>query len=173
MFDIDDTDEYMPEVVEFGPFRVIGMRYAGKNENGEIAALWHNEEGIMSRIDEIVKPADFKNIAFGICRCLPGATDESIEYIAGFPTTIDAPIPDGMVDAQIASGTYVVYPTRNIHEIMLAFEQFAAWLEYYPEWINYCNDDSCECHTHPSFELYPESFCNDGKLFVYIPIHKK
>jgi predicted transcriptional regulator YdeE len=160
-----------PQIVEFGPYRVIGVRYAGKNENAEIKALWDNS--FLPRISEIVKPGTGEKIAFGLCRCLPGVTDGSFEYIAAAPASADAPIPDGMVDVQIAACTYVVFPVESLSAIMHAFEQSCSWLESHPEWEAYCSPAGCDCATHPGFELYPESFGVDGKLFVYIPIKKK
>ena len=90
-----------PKIVEFGPYRVIGMRYAGKNEHGEIPALWHGEGGFVFRFSEI-KTLPGADISFGLCRCLPGVTDGSFEYIAALPATSDALIPEGMVEAKSA-----------------------------------------------------------------------
>lgn len=165
-----------PQVVEFGPYRVIGMRYVGKNEQGEIPAMWGGETGFVARMGEIKTPAGCPCISFGLCRCLPGATDGSFEYIAALPATPDAPIPAGMVEARIAGGSYVAFPVASLAELMPAWGQLGAWLAAHPEWQAYCGDPvakTCDCENHPTFELYPAQFATDGKLFIYMPIRPR
>lgn len=154
------------ELVEFGPYRVIGCRCAGKNENGEFSLLWGD---FLQRMPEVVKPegADF---SVGLCRCLPGVSDGSFEYIAAVPATADAPVPAGMVEVQVAAATYVVFPIASLADIMRGWEQVGPWLESHPEWEGYCGPAGCDCATHPSFELYPSTFPQDGKLYIYMPV---
>jgi len=159
-----------PRLVEFGPYRVIGARYAGKNEHGEMTALW--ERDFLPRMGEVEMLAGTP-CAFGLCRCLPGATDGSFEYIAAVPAPADAPIPAGMVEARIAAATYAVFPVAGLAAVMEAWGAIGPWLEAHPEWEGYCGPDGCDCATHPGFELYPPTFSADGKLFIYVPVRKK
>lgn len=159
------------EIIEFGPYRVIGMRYIGKNENGEIPALWGGENGFIKRAAEIAKSENIEKIAFGLCRCIPDVTDGTFEYIAAVPVSEDAQIPTDMVEVMIPAGTYAAFPIESLNA--LDFEQLGTWLELHPEWDGFCTPTGCDCATHPNFEMYPETFCTDGKLFIYMPIRKK
>ena len=47
-----------PQVVDFAGCRVIGLRYAGKNENGEVPGLWAGPTGFGARMAEVVPPAE-------------------------------------------------------------------------------------------------------------------
>lgn len=164
-----DTNE--PQVVEFGPYRVIGVRYVGKNENREIPAMWEND--LLPRMAEVKSPPPGPHLAFGLCRCLPGVTDGSFEYIAAVIAADDAPVPEGMVEASVAGGTYVAFPVESLEVLMEAWKALPQWLDAHPEWEPYCGKDRCDCDTHPSFELYPEDFGEKGKLFIYMPIKPK
>lgn len=159
-----------PQIIEFGPYRVIGMRYAGKNENMEIkTTLWEGETGFLKRCSEIQTPADC-DIAFGICRCLPGVTDGSFEYIAAVPAAADADIPEGMVEAHIAACRYVVFAAASLDELGQTWDAIGPWFAEHPEWASFCNETKCDCATHPGFEFYPPEFGINGRLFLYVPI---
>ncbi|HEY3376286.1 MAG TPA: effector binding domain-containing protein [Armatimonadota bacterium] len=160
----------VPQLVEFGPYRVIGTRYAGKNEHNEIPTMWQRD--FLPRMQEVVK-ADGADFSVGLCHCLPEVRDGSFEYIAAVPTTADAPIPAAMVETRIAAATYIAFPVASLAELKQAWELLAPWLEAHPEWEGYCTPNGCDCATHPGFELYPATFGVDGKLFIYLPVRKK
>lgn len=165
-----------PEIVQFGPTRVIGLSYIGNNENQEIPRLWDGENGFISRFGEVQSPPDAKwqdtgrHPAFGLMRCVPGATDGTFEYIAAAPATIDAPIPDGMIEATIPAGTYAVFPVSSLAELPQAWPVVYDWQNAHPEWAGYCDSESCDCANHPAFELYPPDFGDHGQLFIYLPV---
>lgn len=156
-----------PTIVSFGSYRVIGTQYVGKNENNEIPAMW--DKVFLPRMKEIKIP-DGVHFCFGICRCIPGATDGSFEYIAAVPVTQDAPVPDGMVDASIPFGEYLAIPVRDLSEIHQAWCHSGDWFSDHPEWTGYCNEEGCDCAQHPGFEFYPPEFDGNGPLYIYIPI---
>lgn len=162
-----------PQVVEFGPYRIIGMRYAGKNENGEIPALWDREGGFIARMGEIKTPPANAGVCFGLCRCLPGVTDGSFEYIAALPAAADAPVPDGMVEARIAAGAYAAFPVPSLAGLMEAWNTTGAWMAAHPEWEACCGPGGCDCANHPCFELYPPGFDGQGGLFIYVPVRRR
>lgn len=152
-----------PQIIEFGPYRAIGMSENGK---GDFAALW---ERFMPRVGEITMPAA-SAFSFGICRCLPGATDGKFEYVAAIPAAADTQIPEGMIEVPITACTYVVFPVASLAELPGKWEQSFKWFAEHPEWQGYCHPDNCDCANHPSFELYPADFSSNGKLFIYLPI---
>ena len=110
---------------------------------------------------------------FGLCRCVPGVTDGSFEYIAALPAKADAVVPDGMIEAAIGKSTYAVFTVNGLAEIMQGWEAAYKWVVESSEWVSYCGDGSCDCVNYPGFELYPPEFTGDNKLFVYIPVRAK
>lgn len=154
------------QIVEFGPYRVIGMQCT----DNQFKALW---ERFVQRLGEIKTPEGDEQKSFGLCCCLPGATDGSFQYIAGRPATQDAPVPDGMIEFNIPAGTYVVFRASGLDEIGKTWEESGKWLEAHPEWEGFCNKEKCDCIGHPSFEYYSPEFHTDGTVYVYIPIRKR
>lgn len=158
-----------PRVAEFGPCRAIGMRYVGKNEQGEIPALWH--QGFMPRMGEI---APLEGGAFGVCRCLPGATDGSFEYIAALRAGEGGPpAPEGMVEVSIPRAQYVIFHVRHLGEIHQAWEYLRNWFPEHPEWEAYCGPSGCGCAEYPTFEYYPPDFGEGKPLYLYAPVRAR
>jgi predicted transcriptional regulator YdeE len=163
-------------MVQYGPLRVIGMSYIGPNQNGEVPALWDGPDGFIARFGEVVSPPEAtygdsgRHPAFGMCRCVPGATDGTFEYIAAAPATADAAVPGGMVEARIPEATYAAFEVPSLAEIGPGWEAAMAWMGGHPEWTGYCWSESCDCASHPCFELYPPEFGEDGRLFIYMPV---
>jgi predicted transcriptional regulator YdeE len=163
-----------PQVKEFGPCRVIGMNYIGKNQSGEIPALWHSEKGFIHRVKEIQPSQGAEaGLAFGICRCVPGKIDGSFEYIAAITAAPDASIPEGMMEVQLLQSPYVIFTVRNLTEIGKVWEYAQKWFAANPQWEGYCTPKGCDCVHYPSFELYPADFTPDGKLYIYFPVKAK
>jgi len=160
------------KIVEFGPYRAIGMGCVAKNEHGEFADLWMRESGFLKRMHEIDALPGIGS--FGLCRCAPGVTDGSFEYIAALPAKPDAPVPEGMVEAPIPAGTYAVFTAPSLAEIPQTWSATQAWMASHPEWKSYCEptDTGCDCIDHPNFELYPPGFNGENELFIYIPLRK-
>jgi len=165
-----------PKIVEFGPFRIIGMNYVGKNEAGEIPDLWGRPNGFLARMSEVRMPegagdhATGDHLAFGLCRCYPGATDGTFEYVAAVPAAADAPIPDGMVEAAIGQSAYAVFESPTLKEIGATWGAAMAWMGQQTKWRGFCGPDECDCANHPSFELYPPGYDDDGPLLIYMPV---
>ncbi len=159
-----------PSFLEFGPHRVIGIAKVAQGPPDCVAA-WDGPNGLIARLGEI-EPAEGADFLVGICRCLPGVTDGSFEYIAARPAKPEAVIPDGMIEATINTSAFAVFSVAGLSELSSAWGQAMAWLEAHPEWQTYCNKDACDCANHASFELYPATFPNDGKLFLYFPVKK-
>lgn len=168
MTQLHGVDE--PQIAEFGPCRVIGMSAAAKT-GPDCAGLWHGPQGVIARLGEIEAAAGEGHPAsFGLCRCLPGVTDGSFEYLAGIMATPASKVPKGMVEAHIPAGRYAVFTVQGLHQIGQAWEASRAWLAAHPEWESFCSPEQCDCATHPAFEFYPPEFPGSGKLFIYVPI---
>lgn len=166
-----------PRIVEFSGCRVIGMQYVGKNEQGEIPAMWGGETGFVARMGEVQSPPEAKyegsdrHAVFGLCRCLPGRDDGVFEYVAAAPATADAPIPEGMIETSLPTGPYLAFPVQGLENLGSAWGQTHEWLVAHPEWKSYCTGpEDCDCANHPSFELYPPDFGADGLFFLYVPV---
>jgi predicted transcriptional regulator YdeE len=155
-------------MTEFGPVRVIGVSYVGKNQNKEIPQVW--EKLVLPRRAEVTR-LDSAG-AFGICRCKPGATDGSFEYIAGFEATPTAKLPGGMIEASIPRCQYVVFDVPSLAGLGEAWQRISAELPKLAGWETYCGPKGCHCDQAASFEYYPPSFAQDGKLQIYIPVRK-
>ncbi len=157
------------EIREFGPYRIVGLSYVGKNENNEVPQLW--EQKLMPLWKEIEAPE--KPAAFGICRCVPGATDGTFEYVAAVEAAPGAAVPEGMVAVEIPKCEYAVIPVAGLSEIRQAWSVVPAKLAEAPDREAFCGPAGCECATHPCFEYYPPDFESSGRLFLYIPLRPK
>jgi predicted transcriptional regulator YdeE len=146
----------------------MGVHCLGKNENNEATELWKQ---FLPREREIEQPRP--NCAFGLCRCIPGATDGSFEYIAAFAVTGKAPLPAGMMAVDIPRGEYAVFPVADLSEVKQVWHTAAATVNASTEWEPYCGPAGCDCAQHPCFEYYPPEFRGSGLLFVYIPVKRK
>jgi predicted transcriptional regulator YdeE len=157
------------ETTVFGPYRAIGVRYAGKNQNQEITELWGR---FLPTRNAIAMPENAG--AFGVCRCLPGVKDGSFEYLAAFAAVPEATVPGGMVEVDIPRGEYFVHRCESIQDSQQAWQEAAKTLAASPEWVGFCNGpDDCQCATHPCFEYYPPEFSGTGPFYLYLPVHPK
>jgi predicted transcriptional regulator YdeE/DNA-binding transcriptional MerR regulator len=149
-----------PNIITKPAFTVVGMRYFGKNENGEIPALW---DRLNPRWHEFKNQAD--DAAYGVCTDM---NDEGLfEYVAGIAVTDASHVPEGMVVRQVPEATYAVFETtlRGIRQVYdYAMNTWLPQSAY--EWAN-----------SPDFELYDDSFDpanpEESTLYVYIPIRSK
>lgn len=156
------------KIVEFGPCRAIGVNHIGDNRNNELPRLWH--EKLLPRISEIDKPAD--GVALGVCRCVAGATEGRFEYIAAFQATETSPVPAGMMELRIPRCHYAIFEVAGLADLPKAWTQIQAAMPAQKIWEGCCGPKGCECATHPSFEYYPPTFGQDGKLLLYVPVKR-
>ncbi len=149
-----------PKFVIKPTFTLIGMRYFGKNEHGEIPALW---DQLNPRFHEFKNQAD--NCAYGVCTAT--GQDGEIEYVAGIAVTNAAHVPAGMVVRQIPEAQYAVFETKlkNLHQ---------TYTYAYQTWLP---QSGYAWGQSPDFELYDETFDpahpQESTLYVYIPIKQK
>jgi hypothetical protein len=76
-----------------------------------------------------------------------------------------AMVSPGGADGRVARGS-------GRAELPAAWGRVHALVAAQQEWQPYCGPKGCQCAVHPSFEYYPGSFAQDGKLFVYVPVKK-
>lgn len=101
------------EIVDRGDFVVVGMKYRGRNEHGEIPALWGQ---FMPHVGEISEPVDL-SIYYGVMGNYDMATGE-FDYVAGAEVLPDTAVPEGMERWNVPPGTYAVitFPFSKLME---------------------------------------------------------
>ena len=151
-----------PKIVEKAAFRVVGLRYEGKNEHGEIPAMW---DQFIPRIGGLV-PDPAKWVAYGISRSIQGVdVNEKWEYLAGVELPHAIKIPSDMVVWEIPALTYAVLPANDVPGIGPITNYFEKeWLPHSQEW---------EADVPMMIELYPETYSQDLVIYLYFPIRRK
>jgi predicted transcriptional regulator YdeE len=155
------------EVKSHPEMTVVGLKYRGKNEMGEIPQLWVKlmEHDVENRDSAVYA-------AYGI-----SIMDEDYEetmvfdYIAGYPV-IERPqeLPDVMAAFFIPEGDYAVITCPNLASISQAYDsiyRFVATSEDYAMDLSAGNFN---------FELYGEAFnpeAGSEKFHIYVPVKKK
>ena len=155
-------------VMEFGPTRGIGVAMAAQGGHGDFPGLWQKQ--LLPRAGEIARPE--KGVAFGVCRCVPGSTDGTFEYIALFEATPGALPPPGMVAMEIPRAHYALFPVQSHAELGDTWRKVPAAIAAQSEWEPYCGPKGCQCSTYPSFELYPWEPEHTGRAIVYVPVKR-
>ena len=149
-----------PKIIEKPGFTVVGIRYFGKNEKGEIPALWGD---LMKRSGEIKNKSRVME-SYG----LMGMMDKegNFEYIACLPVDKVAELPEGMVSRKIDDTKYLVFTHVGDAEKMKKTYDFV--------YNKYCPDCGKEVRYDTyHFELYDERFKNfapDSEFDIYVPI---
>jgi len=94
-------------IISLPALRVVGMAYVGKNENGEIPAMWSKFIPHFHEVPGKIHP----DVKLGVCGDCQ--QDGSFRYVAGFQVEADAPVPEGMTTCQVPAATYVVVTQRG------------------------------------------------------------
>lgn len=103
-------------------FKVMGMKYRGKNENQEISAMWGT---LNTRAHEIPMVGE---CAFGVCLMLPGEQEGVFEYIAGFKVSPAAQPPEGMLVIDVPENRYAVFEHRgSLQTLGSTYKRIAEW----------------------------------------------
>lgn len=147
----------VPRIVNMPALDVVGLAYFGKNDAGQIPALW---EQFIPREDDVPNgQTDY----FGICREMD---ENGIRYLAGRQVSdVALELPDGMEAWSLAAQTYAAFPC-TLDTIRETYNfAFNTWLP-------------ASNFTHvrrPDFEYYGPEF--DGKtgngLYIFIPVALK
>jgi predicted transcriptional regulator YdeE len=157
---IKELDQMNVEIKTVPAFTAAGMKYIGKNENQEIAAMWQK---IVPRWGEIKNPSKPYEVAYGICGEMQ--EDGAFSYLASIKVDKVEDLPTDMDSWDIPEQTYAVFPC-TLAEIHQTYEfAHGTWM---PE-------NGYKRAVGPDFEYYDMSFdpAVPGSIFyVYIPIKK-
>jgi AraC family transcriptional regulator len=155
-------EQTQPRIVSRGAFLVAGLRYEGRNEHGEITALW--ERDLLPRLGELA-PLRPNRDCYGLERWpVPPLPEGAFEYIAGVEVTSLDSLPPGMVGVTVPARTYAVEVAQGPSDIARVWSHvLGEWLvqaEGYVRAGGYC------------FEHYPPTFAKDSRLFIYFAIER-
>ena len=147
-----------PKIVSKPAFTVAGIKYHGKNEQGEIPRLWEAFGPRMQEFRNVVNP----EVCFGVCDNMDEETG-AFDYVAAVEVADDTDLPEGMVAWAIPAQTYAVF-TCTLPTIGQAYEHiYQTWLPA-SEYKRACG---------PELELYDADFDPrqpESKMYLYIPV---
>ena len=145
---------------------IVGLKYHGKNQAGEIPQLWGK---LMERAGEVQKRDFSVHAAYGVS-IMGEDFDETMifDYIAGFPV-LEPPkaTPDDIGQFKIPAGSYAVITVPNLASISQAYDAVYRWIAQSED---YAVDLLAG---NFNFELYGEEFMpNEGseKFYIYVPV---
>lgn len=151
-----------PQIVTLGPLLLAGARYQGRNEHGEIPAMWDGE--FIPRLGEL-GPLMAGHELYGVARALPGPWTGEYEYLACAPVTSLEGLPDGMVGWELPAGTYAMAPCNDVPDIGRVHGYIR------DEWLGASNE--YRAADGPFVELYPETYPQDGKLLIHVAVERR
>jgi AraC family transcriptional regulator len=140
-------------------FKVMGMKYCGKNEYGEISNTWSELNPRCAEIPSISQSA------FGVCMMENQAPDGAFEYVAGFKVAADAIPPEGMVVVDVPENKYAVFEHRGSKETLMNTYHLIA-NEWFPR-------SGMKPTGGYDMEIYDEKFKDfepDSIMYIYEPI---
>ncbi len=168
----DNSCSFESRMDRFGAKRIIGTSIVTDNANGEIPALWA-DDNFQALLKQIISPLEGAP-CYGVCRCVEGVTNGKYEYIAAVEATADAAIPEGMIECTIPEADYLIITVPGLENIKKAWEYvYNTWFPANPEWRGYCDDQGCECTSYPTFEYYTDEFFVTNCSYIYVPIRKR
>jgi AraC family transcriptional regulator len=146
------------KIIERLPFTVVGLKYRGKNEQGEIPQLWGRMGPRTGEIQNLVDDT----AAYGISANMDMETGE-FDYIAGFEVSNAEGVPEGMVAFEVPGGRYAVFST-TLPKVGETFHNA------YHTWLPQARHRP---GGGPEFELYDQRFDPqdpDSEFDLYVPI---
>jgi predicted transcriptional regulator YdeE len=146
-----------PKIMSKPTFSVVGMKYRGKPEGGEIPALWRE---FNPRVSEIKYLSESDN-CYGVMDNYDEKTGQ-FDYVSAAEVSKVADVPKGMMSWDIPANKYAMLEFK-FSEIHQAFQDIYRWI---PESDN-------ERAPGPEFEYYPPEFNPenpDSLMQIYIPI---
>ena len=157
------------EIKSHPQMAIVGLKYHGKNESGEIPQLWGQ---LMERAEDIQQRDWSVRAGYGVSIMGPDFGQTLVfDYIAGFPV-LEAPdvLPEGMGQFTLREGDYAVITVPDLASISRAYDAVYRWIAASEE---YAVDLSAG---NFNFELYGEEFMPDEgseKFFIYVPVKEK
>lgn len=141
---------------------LIGVKVATNMERAatDCPGIWHDTFG--PRMCEV--PLDGELRSYGVSYATDMATG-AFDYWAAMPAAEDAAVPSGMETVRTPAGLYAECWIDNLALLSGAY-QFI-----YSEWLPKQADYVVE-PTHPSYELYPADYMQNGRMALYFPVKK-
>lgn len=156
------------EVKSHPEMTIVGLKYHGKNQAGEIPQLWGQ---LMGRAAEIQARDWSVRAGYGI-----SIMDQDFEqtmvfdYIAGFPVLKAPPeLPESMGQFTLPEGRYAVITVPDLASISQAYDAIYRWIAQSEEVAVDLSGGNF------NFELYGEEFMPDEgseKFYIYVPIQE-
>jgi len=142
-------------VVTKEAFTIIGIEYFGKNQKGEIPALWQ----VFNERDEEIKNR-MRTACYGVC----GTMDQegNFSYVAGVEVPEVEELPDGMTVKNVATGKYAQFTYKDDLSKLQDF-----YGNIHSKWLK---ENGLEYDLRPDFEYYDERFMKNGEFEIYIPV---
>lgn len=156
------SDAPEPQVVTLGPLLLAGTHYRGRNEHGEIPAMWETQ--FIPRLGELGHLIVGHEL-YGVARAVPGPWTGEFEYLACAPVrSLDA-LPEGMVGWEIPEGTYAMAPCNDVPDIGRVHDYM------YNEWL----PASAEYRATegPFIELYPATYPEDSTILLHVAVQRR
>jgi AraC family transcriptional regulator len=151
-----------PRIEHKDAFLVAGLRYEGRNEQGEIPAMW---DRFIPRAGELVADPS-RLVAYGVARALPRPEVEgAFEYLAGVEVDSLDDLPSDMVGWEIPALTYAVLPAHGFPEVGATCDYFCR--EWLPKSKEYEEGEGL------MIEHYPETFSQDLIIYLWFPVERK
>lgn len=149
-----------PTIVEKPGFKVVGMKYRGQNEHGEIPQLWGQ---FVPRLGEI-KHGVGRGESYGVMDNFDEASQE-FDYLAAVEVDSTDDLPDGLLGWEVPAQTYAVF-TVQFSSIMEGYKYaYETWLP----------KSEYQRVPGPEVEFYPETFYpEDGssQLQLWVPVKR-
>jgi AraC family transcriptional regulator len=146
-----------PKIESRSAFRVVGLKYHGKNEQNEIPQLWGE---FAERVAEVQNRVE-AHATYGIV----GKHEDTgeFDYVAGLNVSPAADVPEGMVSLDVPAQTYAVFSCT--------LPTIGHTLDYiHGTWLTASGYRQAD---GPALELYDEKFNPENPeslMYIYIPI---
>lgn len=143
-------------------FKIIGLQLVGNSDNKDFPALWGK---LNDRVEEVKPLAKKPIVAYGVCSNFDMETN-IFDYMAGLEVEENSPIPEGMVELEIPTNDYAVFPC-TLPTLMETIKNVQD---------NWLPNSEYKRAPGPEFELYEADFdpnTENSTLYLYIPVEKK
>lgn len=155
-----------PNIKTKPAFTLVGLRYFGRNQHGEIPKLW---ETLNHRVEELGGlPHNTQEAAIGLCITPDDEpTEGDFEYVAGFPVSKVDMVPEDFIVRHVPEQTYAVFEHKgDLASLSETYEYI------YETWLP---QSGFELASKMDFEYYNEDFKDfepDSVFYIYLPIRK-
>lgn len=149
-----------PRLVGRSAFLVAGLRYIGRNTEGEVAELWREFE---SRLGAFAAPPGIRLLRFGVLRRLNRSSIEAgHEYLAGVELQPGVRVPPDLTQWAVPAGSYAVTTAHGLDDVRPATAYF------YHHWLP--DQDELKAVEGPTLELFPSTYPESPTLLLHFPV---